>query len=295
MISPRWIDDPLDGVGSSPSAAERGLERVGDLVVPAAERPLRGAGVDDRLRRGRRTRWCRRCRGRRTCPCAAADLGGPRPAGAGDVLRRLLDGRLLGAFGSGPSFSSLTGAGPSSRRWAAPRARRSRAARSARAGCVPSLACWTWSCSLRIASMSISGPRRAAGEVHVDGDDVVDALDDRVVVEHAAAAGADAHREHPLGVGHLVVDLAQDRRHLLADPAGDDHQVGLARAGPEDLHAEAGQVVLRAAASSSSRWRSRPGRRWRARTTPCACSRRRPRRSSAGRRWGASPRYPLSV
>src|SRR4051812_13157058 len=27
-------------------------------------------------------------------------------------------------------------------------------------------------------------PRRAAGEVHVDRDDVVDALDDRVVVEH---------------------------------------------------------------------------------------------------------------
>ena len=90
-------------------------------------------------------------------------------------------------------------------------------------------------------------PRRAAGEVHVDGDDVVDALDDRVVVEHAAAAGADAHRQHPLGLGHLVVDLAQHRGHLLADPAGHDHQVGLARAGAEDLHAEAGQVVLRAA------------------------------------------------
>ena len=88
------------------------------------------------------------------------------------------------------------------------------------------------------------GPRRAAREVHVDGHDVVDALDDRVVVEHAAGAGADAHREHPLGLGHLVVDLAQHGRHLLADPAGDDHQVGLARAGPEDLHAEPGEVVL---------------------------------------------------
>src|SRR4051794_27741833 len=28
--------------------------------------------------------------------------------------------------------------------------------------------------------------RRTAGEVHVDGDDVVDALDDRIVVEHPA-------------------------------------------------------------------------------------------------------------
>ena len=90
-------------------------------------------------------------------------------------------------------------------------------------------------------------PRRAAGQVDVDRDDVVDALHDRVVVEHAAAGGADAHREHPLGVGHLVVDLAQHRGHLLAHPAGDDHQVGLARRGPEDLHAEAGQVVARAA------------------------------------------------
>src|SRR5207342_3747355 len=90
--------------------------------------------------------------------------------------------------------------------------------------------------------------RWAAGEVHVDGYDVVDALHDRVVVEHAAAARADAHRQHPLGLGHLVVDLAEHRSHLVADPAGHDHQVGLARAGPEDLHAEAGQVVLRAAA-----------------------------------------------
>src|SRR3954454_24919537 len=35
-------------------------------------------------------------------------------------------------------------------------------------------------------------PRRAAGQVHVHRDDVVDALHDRVVVEHAAGAGAHA-------------------------------------------------------------------------------------------------------
>ena len=71
------------------------------------------------------------------------------------------------------------------------------------------------------------GPRRAAGQVHVDGHDVVDALHDRVVVEHAAGAGAHAHREHPARLGHLVVDLAQHRGHLVAHPAGHDHQVGL--------------------------------------------------------------------
>src|SRR5580765_4649584 len=86
-------------------------------------------------------------------------------------------------------------------------------------------------------------PRRAARQIHVDRHDVVDALDDGVVVEHAARRGAHAHREDPLRVGHLVVDLAQHRRHLLADPAGDDHQVGLPRAGPEDLLAPAARVV----------------------------------------------------
>jgi hypothetical protein len=44
------------------------------------------------------------------------------------------------------------------------------------------------------------------------------------------------------GSGHLVVDLAQRRRHLVAERAGDDHHVGLARARPED-HAEAVEVV----------------------------------------------------
>ncbi len=79
------------------------------------------------------------------------------------------------------------------------------------------------------------GPRRAAGHVHVHRHDRVDALHDRVVGEHPAGRGAHAHRDDPLRFGHLVVDLPQDRRHLLRDAAGDDHQVGLARRGPEQL------------------------------------------------------------
>ena len=90
-------------------------------------------------------------------------------------------------------------------------------------------------------------PRRAAGQVHVHRDDVVDALHDGVVVEHAAGAGAHAHRDDPLRLGHLVVDLAHDRGHLVAHATGDDHQVGLARRRREALHAEAGQVVVRRA------------------------------------------------
>src|SRR2546422_4308553 len=88
------------------------------------------------------------------------------------------------------------------------------------------------------------GTGGTSGHVDVDGNDLVDALDDGVVVEHAAAAGADAHGDDPLGFDHLVVDLAEHGRHLLADPTGHDHQVGLAGAGPEDLHTEAAEVVV---------------------------------------------------
>ena len=88
-------------------------------------------------------------------------------------------------------------------------------------------------------------PRRAAGHVDVDRDDPVDALEDRVVVEHAAGAGAGAHRDHPLRLEHLVVDLPQRRRHPVRDAAGDDHQVGLPRRGAEGLHPEARDVVAR--------------------------------------------------
>ena len=77
--------------------------------------------------------------------------------------------------------------------------------------------------------------------------DMIAALDDRVVVEHAARAGAHAHRHDPLGVGHLVVDLADDGSHLLADPPGDDHEVGLARRRAEDLLAPAARVEARGA------------------------------------------------
>ena len=46
------------------------------------------------------------------------------------------------------------------------------------------------------------GAGRAAGQVNVDGDDVVAALDDGVVVEDAAGGRARAHGDDPLGFGH---------------------------------------------------------------------------------------------
>ena len=88
------------------------------------------------------------------------------------------------------------------------------------------------------------GPRRAAGDVDVDRDDLVDALGDRVRVPvRAAAVGARAHRDHVLRVGHLLVEALDRRRHLVGDGARDHHEVGLAGARRERDDAEAHHVV----------------------------------------------------
>ena len=88
--------------------------------------------------------------------------------------------------------------------------------------------------------------RRAPGNVDVDGDDPIDALQGGVVVEHPARRRAGAHRDHPFGLQHLVIDLPERARHLVRHAARDDHQIGLARRGAEELHAEARDVVARA-------------------------------------------------
>ena len=81
--------------------------------------------------------------------------------------------------------------------------------------------------------------RRAAGDVDVDREVLVDARDDVVAfLERAAAGGAGAHRDHVLRLGHLVVEPGDHRHHRLGDGARDDHQVGLARRAAEDLGAE---------------------------------------------------------
>ncbi len=84
------------------------------------------------------------------------------------------------------------------------------------------------------------GRRGTARHVDVDGHDAVAAAHHRIgVVVVAAAIGAGAHRNDVARLRHLVVDLAQRRRHLVGQGAGDDHHVGLARRGarrePEPL------------------------------------------------------------
>src|SRR3954470_4435172 len=71
------------------------------------------------------------------------------------------------------------------------------------------------------------GPRRAPGDVDVDGDDLVDALRDRVAVPiRSAAVRAAAHRDDVLRVRHLLVEPADGGDDLVGDGAGDDDEVG---------------------------------------------------------------------
>src|SRR5690606_41553973 len=65
------------------------------------------------------------------------------------------------------------------------------------------------------------GGRRATRHVDIDRHDPVAAAHHRVgVVVVAPAIGAGTHRQDPAWFGHLVVELAQGRRHLVAQGAG---------------------------------------------------------------------------
>src|SRR5216683_4141034 len=89
------------------------------------------------------------------------------------------------------------------------------------------------------------GARRAAGNVNVDGNDLIAALHDGVIVEDAAGGCASAHGNDPLGLRHLVVKLANDGSHFLREAAGDNHQIGLARRGAENFCAKTRDVKAR--------------------------------------------------
>ena len=132
---------------------------------------------------------------------------------------------------------------------------------------------WRGGSSSAAAGCRTPALRRSAGspDVDVHRHDAVAAAHHRIrIVVVAAAVGAAAHRDHPLRVGHLVVDLAQRRRHLVDQGAGHDHHVGLPRRRAEH-HAVAVQVQARRRRASSPP-RSRPGRRSSATSSRCAPS-----------------------
>src|ERR1019366_2958371 len=58
-------------------------------------------------------------------------------------------------------------------------------------------------------------------------------------------SSASSHRNHPLRFRHLRVQLLDDRRHLLRDAPGDNHEVSLAWRWAEHFRTEASHVEPR--------------------------------------------------
>jgi hypothetical protein len=85
--------------------------------------------------------------------------------------------------------------------------------------------------------------RRTAGNVNIDRNDLVAALEDSVVVENAAGSSTSAHGNDPLGLRHLIVKLANDGAHFDGKATGDDHEVGLPGRRTKNFCAETGEVV----------------------------------------------------
>src|ERR1700733_1282754 len=87
--------------------------------------------------------------------------------------------------------------------------------------------------------------RWTAGHVNIHRHDAVAAAHHRVrIMVIAAAVGAASHADHPARLRHLVVDLAQRRRHLVGQSAGNDHHIALSRRCARD-DTEAIQVIAR--------------------------------------------------
>src|SRR5260370_29318802 len=69
------------------------------------------------------------------------------------------------------------------------------------------------------------GTRGASGNVDVDRDDAVDALQHCVVVVGTSRAGAGAEGHHPLRVSHLLPHAAQEGRPALGEGAYHPQQI----------------------------------------------------------------------
>src|SRR3984957_12692385 len=77
--------------------------------------------------------------------------------------------------------------------------------------------------------------RRAARDINIRGDNLVHALQHGVSIERPAHRRARAHRDHPLRIGHLVVDALYHRRHLQCHRAGHNYKFTLPRRGTDHL------------------------------------------------------------
>jgi hypothetical protein len=91
------------------------------------------------------------------------------------------------------------------------------------------------------------GAWRTSGDVDINGDNLIDALHQRVIIENAAGGGASSHGDDPLRFRHLLPELANYWGHFVRNAASNDHQVGLARGWAEDLGSEARDIETRRA------------------------------------------------
>src|SRR5260370_3708021 len=89
------------------------------------------------------------------------------------------------------------------------------------------------------------GPGRPADDVNIHGHDAIHTSQTRVRMDRTAGARARAHRNTPLGIGHLLPDALEHGAYLQRDRAGDDHQGGLPRRGPKNFRAETGDIEAR--------------------------------------------------
>ena len=88
------------------------------------------------------------------------------------------------------------------------------------------------------------GAGRTARYIDIHRNDLVDTLHHVVgMAERPARNGATAHCDDVFGVGHLVVEPFEDRRHLVDDGAGHHDDIGLTRTGARHFEAEPREVV----------------------------------------------------
>src|SRR5262245_19411503 len=88
------------------------------------------------------------------------------------------------------------------------------------------------------------GSRRATRNVNINRDDLVDTLHHVICAIETAACRARPHRNDPLRLSHLIVDLFQDWPHLVVDGAEDHKNVRLLRGKPYNLGTESRDVIV---------------------------------------------------
>src|SRR5690606_10995327 len=117
---------------------------------------------------------------------------------------------------------------------------------------------------LQDAVENLFGPRRTSGDINIDGNNPVDAMEYAIRVENATDACTSSDRHNPSRFGHLLVHLPKDGAHLFGDRSQYHQQICLARRKTQPFRAETRQVVMRAHgshesdAAAGSRERPRP-------------------------------------